>query len=502
MLVPVRGVLVVADSQTGDGRYIVPAGAMTWAPLPLPFSYIVDGDQHVDLINRAPQIGNIQTIELVGNEYQWTGIVDDEIPAGAELLRRMRAGSAGLGNRNGVSIDPDDWALQVIDTTEQINSGDDEEVVVASISGHGRLEPYHGVRAAAGDGDPTGVVVYEDASDMWVQRFTRLRIRGVTACAVAAFTEAYVEIASEADTPAEEVPAEGEEAADETVTAGSGLLVVASANAPLNPPRAWLYEPEPAIDDERMVEQFDRQGNPLGFACPLTITDDGQVFGHAAAGWAQCHVGYQECVNPPASASAYAHFHVGEVVTAEGDRVATGVLTVGCDHAAAHLMATQAKDHYANVGLGWADVRVIDGEHAPWVAGALRPGLDEATVRVLRATVLSGDWRRIGTNLELIALQSVNNPGFPIAREALAASAIGSLAAAGGPVVHVENGVQLSLVAASPATRCPECQKRLMAANAVGPERHLETLERRLLARTQHLIPAARDALLSDIRRG
>jgi hypothetical protein len=52
MLVPVRGVAVNVGEQTGDGRYIVP-GAVTWAELPLPFAWLVDGDQHADMSRRS-----------------------------------------------------------------------------------------------------------------------------------------------------------------------------------------------------------------------------------------------------------------------------------------------------------------------------------------------------------------------------------------------------------------------------------------------------------------
>lgn len=495
MLVPVRGVLVIEDEQTGDGRYIV-AGGLTWQDPPLPFAWAVGGDQHVDLLAAAPQIGTINTITRAGNAVEWTGAVDDEIPEGGELVRRMRAGSAAYGNRFGISIDPDDWALDVIDTTEQINDGDTAEPVVASLSGTGTLPSLN---AAAGDGDPTGVVVYSDASDSWVQRFTRLRIRGVTAVSVPAFAGAYVELAestavSTEDAPPEESPVEQPTEADNA----EGARVVVLASAPVRPPADWFRMPEPELGDERLVEQFDRAGNPIGFAVPLTIDDDGRYFfGHLAASWDQCHVGYGQCVSPPPSASAYAHFHTGEVLCDDGTRVATGPMVVGCDHAAASSLAPQARDHYANAGLAWGDARVVDGEFAPWVCGAIRPGLDDATLRVLRATVLSGDWRRIGTGLDLVSILSVNNPGFPIGRQAIAASALGALPEA-ITAAHVVDGVQLSLVAAAPAMRCVECQKRLMADNRVGGD--FARIERMLANRTAHLIPAARDSILADIR--
>jgi hypothetical protein len=252
--------------------------------------------------------------------------------------------------------------------------------------------------------------------------------------------------------------------------------------------------PEPPLDDDRYVEQ-DAAGH---VAVPLTITDDGQVYGHLAY-WGECHVGYPgACVTPPASPSAYAHFHVGEVRVADGGRVATGVLSVSCDHADLHLFAGEARDHYAHAGLAWADVRVSDGQVGPWVAGALRAGLTDEQVRVLRASSLSGDWRRIGGQLDLVAVLSVNTPGFPIAREALAASAL-ALPDPRSTGVQLTDGVQTALVSAGRVTRCRECAARAArrgpgsGASGSGPEleARLARMERSLAAierRTRHMI--------------
>jgi hypothetical protein len=54
------------------------------------------------------------------------------------------------------------------------------------------------------------------------------------------------------------------------------------------------------------------------------------------------------------------------------------------------------------------------------------PEADDAAVRVMRATPLSGDWRRIGGNLEMVAALHVNTAGFPIPRAFTASAADGS----------------------------------------------------------------------------
>lgn len=233
-----------------------------------------------------------------------------------------------------------------------------------------------------------------------------------------------------------------------------GTEVVASA-PPVRPPQGWFAEPEPEAGDERLVEQ---RGGAL--ACPLTITDEGQVYGHPAY-WGQAHVGYPgQNINPPSSARSYSDFMVGEVVCADGSRVSTGTLTAGCDHALAKLRAPEARDHYAHSGMAWADVRVVDGAFGPWVCGALRPDVTEEQLRVLRASALSGDWRRLGGALEMIAVLAVNTPGFPIAREMLAASGLVDMPDASMPRGRIAGGESEALVAANVVMRCADCAKR------------------------------------------
>lgn len=201
MLIPVRGVAVNVGEQTGDGRYIVP-GAVTFAEPPLPLSWLTDGDQHTDLVTRAPNVGTLNTLAQVGGGVAFEGVVDDQIPEGAELVRRMREGTASNGHRQFVSIDPDDWAVQLVDP-----SGDGGGMFIFAAAGQvaeGDTFDWESPRralasltAAAGDGDPLadgGMTVMEDSSDDLVARFTRLRIRGLTACSVSAFTGAYMEL--------------------------------------------------------------------------------------------------------------------------------------------------------------------------------------------------------------------------------------------------------------------------------------------------------------------
>lgn len=248
---------------------------------------------------------------------------------------------------------------------------------------------------------------------------------------------------------------------DEMIDAIDAAFVAAKdleGDAMLNPPLEWFQNPN------------------LSGPTPLTVTADGRVVGHLAT-WDTCHVGISgECVKPPHSKTGYAHFRTGEVETAEGETVPVGQITMDTGHADrdADPMATVA--HYDNTGTAVADVAAGEDDHGIWVAGAMRPGVSEQQMYVLKATgALSGDWRRIGGNLELVAALAVNVPGFPIPRVEMAASA----------------GRALSLVAAAVVTSDPNALEADRVAVAV-----IAHLDAREADRARHARAAA---LTSDI---
>jgi len=166
---------------------------------------------------------------------------------------------------------------------------------------------------------------------------------------------------------------------------------------------------------------------------PLTVTDDGRVFGHVAPA-DSCHIGSpHRCVTPPKSASEYALFRTGYVKLSDGAEIATGPVTIGGDHADRFASRTDAERHYADVSMAIADVTVVDGKFGPWASGRLRPGVTSEQVHALRASGWSGDWRPYQGGLELIAVHAVNAPGFPIFRAAYIAGKPASLVASVGP---------------------------------------------------------------------
>lgn len=355
---------------------------------------------------------------------------------------------------------------------------------------------------------------YED--DGWcvdgIMQFLAYEAIGLTATPFPAFANATTELegaAAAEPAPATDAPAEG----DQPVAASfAGLVlrdtaVTAALLAPVAPPSAWFAEPEPQLGDPRLIEQ--RDGS---LAVPLTITDDGQVYGHVAR-WGQCHVGNPQgpdvCTEPPESSDGYPGFHLGHVVCDDGSDVPTGVLVAGCDHPSVRLAAPHARDHYAHNGAAWADVVASNGEFGPWVCGALRPDVNDLQLRVLRASSLSGDWRPIDGRNELVTALAVNVPGFPISRRALVASGMSTTRAE--LRAHIVNGEVQGLVASGIVQPCPECARRAAITASAGNEptladvlAQLESLAAGVNAldlRTRHLRGDAAGAIARRIAR-
>jgi hypothetical protein len=187
------------------------------------------------------------------------------------------------------------------------------------------------------------------------------------------------------------------------------------------PPTTWFHDPELAGQGGLVIEDPSPEFGGLR-----------RIYGYAAH-FGTCHIAYPDaCVTAPHE-SNHDHYMLGDVLTADGDHVSVGSITLGTGHASTFgIGAREATEHYDNTGTAVADVAVGNDEFGIWVAGYVRPGVAEAKVNELRAAKLSGDWRRLGGKLRLVALLAVNVPGFPVPRTS----------------INVKFGVQTSLVAA------------------------------------------------------
>lgn len=214
-------------------------------------------------------------------------------------------------------------------------------------------------------------------------------------------------------------------------------VMVAAGHAPTRPPRAW----------------FDPQ--PLDGPTPLVVTPEGRVHGTLAAA-GTCHIGNPSgdgrCITAPGSDNGFPYFHLGHAETAEGDLVPVGKITLGAGHAKPDAGFRAAVDHYDNTATAAAVVRAYHDEAGNInVFGALVPGVSAEQRAELMRSPLSGDWRRVGGRLELVAALAVNVPGFPVpVRRTDTAGMVASLVAAGS-VPHdrraARHGVDVDAVA-------------------------------------------------------
>lgn len=177
-----------------------------------------------------------------------------------------------------------------------------------------------------------------------------------------------------------------------------------------------LDQPAPVAPPGEWFEGFD-----LGGKTPLTVTPDGRVYGHIAT-WDSCHADFPGvCVPPPRDPEA-PFFHLGSVITAEGDEIPVGRLTVGGGHATTDKGLKAALEHYDSTSTCGAIVRAVEDQ---WGIGLFGATVAEATpeqVAAIRRSPLSGDWRKVGGRYRFAAAHAVNSPAYPVLRQGLAAS--------------------------------------------------------------------------------
>lgn len=270
----------------------------------------------------------------------------------------------------------------------------------------------------------------EEDEDGWcvdgVFRFTLARLMGGTATPFPAFENAHIVLA---ETPAETDDEETETDEEDEAVAAAGQRVEGRRDSLAD--ASWFSNPG------------------LDGPTALTVEDDGRIYGHLAT-WGTCHVGRDDvCLTPPRSAAGYSYFATGEFrcqPCGDEERVPVGAITMDTGHASLSAGHRSAASHYDNTGTVVADVSAGEDEHGIWVSGRVRPEVleDPDRLAALRASSLSGDWRRIGGSLELIAALAVNVPGFPIPR-AMAAS--GAEVVDLSPRAHVADDQQTALVA-------------------------------------------------------
>lgn len=254
----------------------------------------------------------------------------------------------------------------------------------------------------------------------------KARVMGITIVPKPAFQECIIFLDSEQQTnnPQEETVLEDGIYVDNVDELDASSLVACAFVAgaiPVTPPALWFHNPK------------------LSGPTPLTIDDDGRVYGHIAA-WQTNHIGLPFGTKPPRSRSNYSYFHSGVVRTEDGKDVPVGQLTLAGGHASLEASAYEAVKHYDDTASAFADVHAGEDQYGIWVSGALRSGATPEQIRAARASAPSGDWRPIGNSLELVAVCQVNVPGFPIARARVASGSVMALVAAGASTLAKMKG--------------------------------------------------------------
>lgn len=370
-----EGVLAVIGHPTSDMRYLIP-GEVDSRDKPLPFmvqTATEQGHLGAECCGRIESITHIPISDFDrADEFNLSGVTEGAVVVWAEgtfdVSEFADEAERMIENGAGVSIDmpPERIAMFDPETLEEIP---EEEVDWEAAMMGAYLVGIAGKIAAA------------------------------TIVSIPAFEEASIVL----------VPGHALVASAYGIKLSNREVLTASAagQAPLKPPKAWFYMEEPT--------------HPV----PLTVTPEGQVYGHLAL-WDQCHAAYASCERAPASRSDYAYFHVGEIETKEGEMVEIGRITVGEEgnarggHASVVLGRRGAMEHYEQTGCVAAFVRASNGILGIWLSGAVRSDVSVERIRDLRANPPSGDWR----DDELVAVLSVPCGGFAIPRmQALVASA-------------------------------------------------------------------------------
>jgi hypothetical protein len=403
--------VIPEEVESGDGRKFK-KDAISVRELPLPLLWqIKTADGH----SGSVVVGRIDHMERVDGGIGNAHGVFDTSAYGKEAERMVRDGFI-----RGVSADLDKFEASE-DAKDE--AGDDTDEMKAKKIGGDKIT------------------------------ITKSRVMAVTIVPKPAFEECKiylddtVELESVQEEPMENLPdgvyiEDGDGVASIEAAALLACGMIAGA-IPTVPPSQWFTNPE------------------LSGPTPLTVDDDGRVFGHIAS-WQTDHIGMRSGTRAPKSRTDYAYFHTGVVRADDGKDYTVGQLTLAGGHASLEASALEAARHYDDTGSAIADVHAGEDKFGIWVAGALRPSASPEQIRALRASAPSGDWRPINGALELVAVCQVNVPGFPVARARVASGQIYALVAAGAAsLAHLKEDPMQEL-----AARIDRLEKR----QAANPE--------------------------------
>lgn len=263
-----------------------------------------------------------------------------------------------------------------------------------------------------------------------------------------------------------------------------GARVLLASGSALASPAARLQSPAGEVYP---AEWFANPG--LDHAAPMRIDRESRrIFGYVAE-WGTCHVGIDGfCQEVPPSTSDYAYFRKGVVDTDQGEQP-VGVISyaAGHGHASPYDRMAAATAHYDEPSAVRAWVNVGEDGFGVWFAGVLTPWATDEDITAMRAIgSVSGDWRDVRGQMELIGVPVVNTPGFPLRQLAASAGKQISLIGAGAIAPEVETKeFVLTLGDTALADITQRVMRQLALAERAAPARVTVRKERLAAARAQ-----------------
>lgn len=377
--------MVPEGLESGDDRELMP-GSLSTRELPLPLLWQVStGSGH----DGSYLVGRIDSLEITDKGIENARGVFDNGPYGREAERLVRNNML-----RGVSADLDKFRAATEKDIEKLMSEEepDEDPDIKDIE----------------DLD-------EEEEKLLVKK---ARVMAATLLPKPAFQECTIRLYDPEEEEFEIVDGILEDVPEyEDSDLESAVSALIASGIPVAPPKDWFNNPK------------------LRTETPLTVEEDGRVFGHIAT-WEQDHIGYNYSQKPPRNRSGYKFFHTGVVRTDSGEDVPVGQLTLAGGHADLAFDPEMTVKHYDDTASAIADIHVGEDAYGIWCAGALRPGVTPEQVRVCRASSPSGDWRPFGNKLELVAVLQTNVPGFPVTRACVASGQVYALVAAGAAPLY------------------------------------------------------------------
>lgn len=465
----IKGVASVEGVWTGDGRKFA---EFTWpdpAGIDIPFQWQKEsshgGDSDVTV-----QIGRLTSLAKDGNQIVYEGFIDLGNPDGAEYVRRRET----AGSRGGVSIvgdNPEQAEMEVVfDGDEPVGvlfhstriRALTAVDVPAIAEAYVELTGAFTASAEAETAGPTGKPVTDKDWDGSASRFDDEQFRMSTAGCDTARGETVKEQCflphhepngdlsrsgvhnaasrvNQVDASAESIAKAkshlrshytrdlNEEPPDSIAASAAelaylnGETAVVLRNDGLDDMRTLIAAATTITIDDAPPKAWFEEPQELPTAGAITVTEEGRFYGLLAPK-SVAHRSFRDRrVEVPTGNVDYSRWMNRQTLTAEGEVVYTGPITMQCGHASTspHFRAdpNAAMQHYDNSCSVVATARIGENAHGVWIAGALLPDVDRASVARVMACQLSGDWqdhRESPGMREFVAALLVPVPGFPV----------------------------------------------------------------------------------------